>query len=215
MLGSLALAGCSSLSLPEPLRKYMGPLGPVLSMPKPADPQPASPDHEYLRVSLGQQKMLFALGLRGLDKGDVVEHWYSAQSELLLLRNGRIWQLVGTPTQWRGQTASPPSWPQMLSSTAPVDWTRQIDVMPGYRYGQTDRIQTFGLPQAPAVAIATPLGQPTRWFKDQVLSQDERGQAWRYNQVFAVTAEGQVLYSEQCVAPDLCLRLQYIGRPRR
>jgi hypothetical protein len=186
----------------------------------PADPVPASTQYEYLQVEFKSAKILLALGQRTRDANNlVVEHWYSGQSELLEIRNGRIWRLSGAMTEWRGQVAAPPAW-SALAHGEQLSWQRQLDIMPGYRYGQTDHIVSHRL-QSPPTSAKRALGaqaqaQAVSWFSDTVTSRDEAGRPWIFEQVFAIETntanpDGRWTYSEQCVSPQLCMKLRYLG----
>ena len=79
--------------------------------------------------------------------------------------------------------------------------------MPGYRYGQTDRIETqvgTAPPGAPAQAGGT------QWFSDHVRSPFALDGNWVYKQHFAVV-QGRVVYSEQCLSPSVCFKFKHLG----
>ena len=48
------------------------------------------------------------------------------------------------------------------------------------------------------------------WYEDSITSKDREGNAWSYKQIFARMG-GKIIYSEQCIAEDLCLTMKYIG----
>jgi hypothetical protein len=214
------LVGCQGVSPDGAFSKSLGPPGAALDLllRKSAEPVPQSNQFEYLQAELNSVKILLALGKRTIDANNVVvEHWYSAQSELLEIRNGRIWRLSGATTEWRGQVAAPPSW-SALANAGHVKWQRQLDIMPGYRYGQTDHIVSHRLSIPPATAPKTLSTQPQQlsWFSDTITSRDEAGQPWTFEQVFAIDSgsghpNGRWIYSEQCVSPVMCVKLRYLG----
>ncbi len=214
------LTGCQALSFDESFTKRLGPTGLALRqllVNAPA-PVPVSSNFEYLQVEINSVQILLALARRTIDPNNVVvEHWYSGQSELLEIRNGRIWRLSGAITEWRGQVAVPPSW-SALANGGPVTWQRQLDIMPGYRYGQTDHIvsQRMQSPPASSKQALPAQAQPLLWISDAVTSRDEAGQPWTFEQVFAIESgnantDGRWIYSEQCVAPLMCMKLRYLG----
>lgn len=198
----------------------MGPAGVALRqwLSAPLAPAPISSDFEYLQVEIKSAQFLLALGRRSRDAHNVViEHWYSGQSELLELRNGRIWRLSGAMTEWRGQVSAAPKW-SALADVERVTWKRQLDIMPGYRYGQIDHIDSQRLPSPPASAKQNLSSQAEQlwWFSDTITSRDETGQPWIFKQVFAIESgaehpDGRWIYSEQCVAPQMCMKLRYLG----
>jgi hypothetical protein len=164
---------------------------------------------EYLVVALNGRTTLMALGERrdipgprGVERH---EYWYSAQNEMLHTSNGRIHRAIGFTAEWRGQRSSPPSWTDPKGSGWEVHWIRVLDVMPGYRYGQTDHMMTRST-SAPTNAPKG-ISADASWFEDSVVSTTETNQQWEFRQRFAVL-NGQVVYSEQCLSPKICLSLR-------
>lgn len=216
------LTGCQSVSLMESFTKPLGPTGVALQhlMSGSKAPVPTSGHFEYLHVEIKSVQVLLSLGRRSRDDNNVViEHWYSGQSELLELRNGRIWRLSGAMTEWRAQVSSAPKW-STLTHGGQVTWKRQLDIMPGYRYGQIDHIasQTLPTPRSSAKQFLALASKPQqlRWFSDYIISRDETGQPWIFEQVFAIESgvdhpDGRWIYSEQCVSPQMCMKLRYLG----
>lgn len=170
------------------------------------------PGHEYILIEVNGRHTGAVLGQRTVTEaplGQVVdEHWYSAGRELIHLRNGRLHTVWGMPTEWRGQRSSPPSWPDV--QTQALRWSRQRDEMPHYRFGVTDSIQSQASTAVPTSAPASLLrpGLRVRWVQDRVESTTAQGQAWAYVQHFALIQD-RVVYSEQCIAPQLCLRIRH------
>ena len=167
--------------------------------------------YEYLLIEIDGRKTAMALGHRQevVEAGEVkvLEHWYSGQREMIHMVNGRIHTALGLTVEWRRQQSSPPNWASLSAAKAPVVWQRDIDVMPGYRFGQTDRIETQVGP--------APLGAPAQaggaqWFSDQVRSPQPLGGDWVYKQHFAVV-QGRVVYSEQCLSPNVCFKFKHLG----
>ena len=167
--------------------------------------------YEYLLIEIDGRKTAMALGARQdvIESGQVRvhEHWYSGQREMIHMVNGRIYTALGLTVEWRRQQSSPPIWASLAASQVPVTWQREIDVMPGYRFGQKDRIETQVGP--------APLGAPAQaggaqWFSDQVRSPQTLGGDWVYKQHFAVV-QGRVVYSEQCLSPNVCFKFKHLG----
>jgi len=165
--------------------------------------------YEYLAVSLNGRSTLMALGERKDTPGsrgvERHEYWYSAQNEMLHTVNGRIHRAVGFTVEWRGQRSSPPAWTDPKEFGREVHWIRVLDVMPGYRYGQTDHLFTKNT-SAPTDAPKG-VSADAAWFEDAVVSTTEANQQWDFRQRFAVL-NGQVVYSEQCLSPKICLSLR-------
>lgn len=196
-----------------PLANKAGILGPmgdalVLAIAPSVKPDPSRlpKGFEYMQVTVGQRHTLMALGERrgaGAEQAD--EFWYSPQSELVHLRNGRLWRVVGMTTEWREQQAHPPAWSDLPMSGEPVLWHRRVDRMPGYRWQDLDRVQTRRLTEPPNDALAKAVN-PAQWFEESVQATDAQGRSWHYTQRFALR-DGAVFYSEQCIARDLCVSL--------
>jgi hypothetical protein len=167
--------------------------------------------YEYLLIEIDGRKTAMALGARQevIESGQVMvhEHWYSGQREMIHMVNGRIYTALGLTVEWRRQQSSPPIWASLAASQVPVTWHREIDVMPGYRFGQTDRIETQ-VGSAPFGAPAQAGG--TQWFVDHVRSPQPLGGDWVYKQHFAVH-QGRVVYSEQCLSPNVCFKFKHLG----
>ena len=167
--------------------------------------------YEYLLIEIDGRKTAMALGGRQevIEAGQVVvhEHWYSGQREMIHMVNGRIHTALGLTVEWRRQQSSPPNWTSLAASKASVAWEREIDFMPGYRFGQSDRIDTqVGSPPPGAPSLAS----DTQWFGDLVRSPQPLGGDWVYKQHFAVH-QGRVVYSEQCLSPNVCFKFKYLG----
>lgn len=175
------------------------------------------PGTEYLLVDHAGHKAAMALGWRKAEGAVVQEYWYSGQREMLHLLNGRLYNVMGMTHELRApmpavQTVrATPSWQaiaeaaQSRTHDGALVWSRTRDVQPGYRYGVVEYITSKQVP--PTRAQQALIGRPADWYEDQVDSKTQDGQAWRYTDVFAV-ANGRVVYSLQCVGPNLCLHLQ-------
>ena len=170
------------------------------------------PGVEYLRVDLDGRVALMALGSRevkGLKPHEqITERWYNAQGEMLVLKNGRIQEVIGMTREWRHQESSPPSWADVSAAQFREEWVRQIDAMPGYQYGQIDQIVTGMI--GPIKVADLDISNQAQWFADVVTSKTSRGEAWWYLQKFAVL-DGRVIYSEQCIAEGVCFKLKPMG----
>jgi hypothetical protein len=170
------------------------------------------PGFEYLWVSVDGKASVMALGAREARGTAVHEHWYTGQGEMLYLVNGRVQQALGFTHELRQQTGTPPAWGRfdaaLVQATQDVVWTRQLDVMPGYRFG----VQETVVSRTVAEPTRLPEGVPAQaqWVVDEVLGKKANGLPWVYVQRFAV-ANGRVVYSEQCLAPAVCLKLRPLG----
>lgn len=173
------------------------------------------PRVEYMRVEINGRKTLLGLQERRSSPGPhgpvVDEYWYSSQREMLHLRNGRIHVVLGTSTQWVSNHSQPPAWSQVQAALQALRWQRLRDEQPGARTGLNETVITTRVPAPPhlAAAASTPA---LDWYSDQVSARTPDGRPWSHTQWFGLL-NGAVVDSEQCIAPDLCLRLQRITRP--
>jgi Group 4 capsule polysaccharide lipoprotein gfcB, YjbF len=172
------------------------------------------PGFEYMLVDHEGHKAAMALGWRQSDVPVVNEYWYSGQREMLHLQNGRLHTVVGMTQEVRAQTPNVPTWQAIVDATANTSgggalvWSRTRDVQPHYRYGVVEYIISKHI--QPTKAQQALVAQPALWFEDQVKSKNQDGKEWLYTELFALVND-RVVYSQQCVGPTLCLRLQPLG----
>lgn len=166
------------------------------------------PGFEYLWVSVDGRASVMALGTRETQGNEVHEHWYTGQGEMLYLVNGRIQQALGLTHELRHQTGKPPTWVELGQSPKGVQWTRQLDVMPGYRLGVQEYVVSSTIPEPSRLPDDVP--PRAQWYVESVSSTNANGLPWRYEQRFA-RVNDRVVYSEQCLAPALCLKLRPLG----
>ena len=174
-----------------------------------ADSATLNPALSYLRVVANGRPVLLVLGDIDADPSGPVEVWYSAEREVLRLRGGRVAGVAGLTTEWR-QVGIPvlPGWRQLQSGQK---WERTRDVMPGYHYGVVETLSVRPVPAPSGTALKGLDPKTLMWFEEILetrhTSADLRLPPARY----AVAAAGdteQVVYADQCVAPDLCLSWQ-------
>ncbi len=171
------------------------------------------PSLRYLRAELGGRIAYLVLGYTDPGPDGQTEVYYSATGEVLKLRRGRLVGTAGLPLDWREvrQTGAP-DW-QALDATPAADpsaassYLRERDVMPGYRFSIRDAVQVH------AIASPGPLagfaGASLRWFEERSRPVDAAAEALppaRFA-VRAGAAGSRVVYSEQCLARGLCLRI--------
>lgn len=183
-----------------------------------------APGFEYLWVSVDGKASVMALGARETRGTAEHEHWYTGQGEMLYLVNGRVHQALGFTQELRQQTGAPPAWDSFAAQLMPMNmkdqvsapphatkdvvWTRQLDVMPGYRFG----VQETVVSRTVAEPARWPEGVPAhaQWVADEVQGKKTNGLPWVYAQRFALV-NNRVVYSEQCLAPAVCLKLRPLG----
>lgn len=160
------------------------------------------PGFEYLDIRVGGHRTVMALGSRFERDGAWVEQWFSGQGEMLELRDGRIERVLGMTHEVRATQGRPEPWRAWLGANAPPRrWQRERLVMPGYQTRSEDvHSQRMVMPGRPPFADAV-------WIEEQVSTRQLGGQPWRYTERYALR-HGTVVYSEQCVSPDLCFKLQ-------
>jgi hypothetical protein len=182
---------------------------------------PDAPDlrFSYLRVQVpGHPPGLMVLGYMDPDPAGLIEVWYSANRETLRLQNGRVISTTGTLEDWSAvhYAPAPPAWSDV--TVAGIAYERQHDGMPGYRYGIREQIKVQAWPSLPPLELATSLpadkAASYRWYRESVLPQPGQASLSTVSLPDAWFAWGkhrgvsQIVYSEQCLAPDFCLKLQ-------
>jgi hypothetical protein len=167
------------------------------------------PAYDYLLLEFNGRQAQMALGYREKKNGLLVEHWY-AGAEMLEMRDGRIYKVFGMTHEIRRNTGKPPSWEALASSTQAISWTRQLDLMPGYRFDVQETVSSRKLSPLEALHLPDGLNDKLVWVRDDVKSQDAQGQPWNYVQVFALL-NGRVVYSEQCINEKLCMHFRFMA----
>jgi hypothetical protein len=178
-----------------------------------ADDAKLNPDYRYLRVVIDGRVALLVLGYVDPHPAGPIEVWYSAESEIVRLQNGRIVGAVGLTTEWRSvQIPELPSWSLLVSSGAVTKWVRVRDVMPGYRFGLRDEmaLQVVDPPSKTALRILDP--QELTWFEERLEKTGETDDEHflppaRYG-VATTSGLETVVYGEQCLARQLCFSWQ-------
>lgn len=169
-----------------------------------------NPDFDYLRVVVSGQVLYLARGYTDTadtaNNGGPVTVWYSADREVLRLQHGRLAGLAGTPVAWlhvRGLAGAPITAPDDAPNASPQAWVREIDQMPGYRWGVRDRLVVRPI-EAPANSqVHGWLPQALRWAQEQ----DEAGRLPPARYAWA-PGQPEPIYGEQCLQPDFCLTWQ-------
>lgn len=172
---------------------------------------PQNSQLHYLRAHVGKREVYLALGyVDALPEGPT-EVWYSGSGEVLRIRQGRIVGTTGLTTDWRSvRFSAGPSWAALASRPdTPVRFTRERDLMPGYRFGVRDEVRLAAIAAPARSRMAQQYAAPVQWFEESsttVPSGDALPPA-RFA-VARVEGEPQVVYSEQCLTRDLCLSLE-------
>ncbi len=177
-----------------------------------------NPALRYLRVTIDGQVSLFVLGELDASTDSntraPTEVWYSAEREVLRLRDGRVMGVAGFTPEWRNvELRGAPAWAQLAGLNDAVAYSRLRDVMPGYRYGIDDALsirRTLPPARSQLVGVdATSLA----WFEETMAGKassnagDTALPAARYA-VELRAGQAAVVYGEQCLARDVCFTWQ-------
>ena len=188
----------------------------VVFGPAEQDARPLDPNFSYLRVTRGRHVGLLWRGSMDSSPGGPVEVYYSGTGEVVRLQNGRVVGVLGLETEWRRVEVAAPPWDVLAASAQSVPFVRTRDVMPGYRAGIRDRLITRVIPAPNRSALRALDPAALTWF-EEVEHQPrfhlpgtptDTLPAARYAVDFASGKEPVVVYSEQCLAADLCFTWQ-------
>ena len=149
-----------------------------------------------------------ALGRREMDGNDVREFWYSGQREMLQLFNGRIEIVLGMTREVRHVNGNGSNLHRVIDEIQPLVWQRSLDMMPGYQFGVLESLTTTKTDRPRNVPEDFP--SSIQWISETVRRLERHGRVTSYEQLFALQ-QGRVVYSEQCLAVDMCFKLKYLG----
>lgn len=164
-----------------------------------------NPNFRYLRVQIGEREVFMALGYVDQLPDGPVQVWYSAEADVLRLRDGRVvGATMKSGTDWLSVTfAHLPSW-EAVGSQAMFDRTR--DVSPGYRYGIKEKLLIRRIAPPDDSQLKLVPASALNWFEETVQG-DTSGRPARY----AVSLDGaahRVVYAEQCLSSEYCFSWQ-------
>lgn len=160
--------------------------------------------YRYLRVQSGKRVVYFALGYLDPHPEGAIEVWYSGEREVLRLQNGRVVGAIGTPTEWlsvafKGQ----PTWSGNPDGAV---YERVRDVSPGYRFGLRETLRILSVPPPRGVNLVGMPVEDLTWFQESAAGADDLPPT-----LYGVRQEQgifRVVYSEICLAKDLCFSWQ-------
>ena len=182
------------------------------------DGLPRNPDPRflYLRVDIpGLSPAMWVLGYIDASPLGEVEVWYSASNQVMKLQNGRIVSTRGLAADWPATRflSAPPSWEQLMSTQCEsgAEWEREHDELPAYRYGVRERVASKALVRTPAIELPASLPADIatryRWVQETATAANRAAltswYAWGLH-----LGRAAVVYSEQCLKPDFCVRMQ-------
>jgi len=214
LLAAYLAVGCSSTG--SPIAQSAQALFAGTDAGAAAIPVQLDPRLSYLRVQVpGHPPGLLVLGYVDAHPAGPVEIWYSGNTEVLRLQQGRLVGSMGTLRSWAGVrfVPQPPAWASVTSQGA--RYVRQHDEMPGYRFGITQQLQLEALPGLPSIKLPASLpladAQSYQWFRETATPLGGQGAALLPDAWFAWGKRGgghSVVFSQQCLAADFCLTLQ-------
>jgi len=171
--------------------------------------QPAvelNPNFRYLRVQIGTREVFMVLGYVDQLPDGPVQVWYSADADVLRLRDGRVvGATMKSGTDWLSVTfAHLPSW-EAVGSQAVFDRAR--DESPGYRYGIKEKLLIRRITPPDDSQLKLVPASSLTWFEETV-----QGGADGLPARYAVSLNGagahQVVYAEQCLSSEYCFSWQ-------
>lgn len=167
-----------------------------------------NPRYSYLWVVFDGHPLILALGyIEPANDGDI-QVWYGADHQVLRLKNGRLFGVVGMVVEWRSVTLPTlPSWSELVYRDQPFEWTRTRDVMPGYRLGVQDMLVLRRIAPPTKSELRKRDTAALIWFEESLSGAVEKLPPARYA-VDASDGENKIVYAEQCLSPDVCLSWQ-------
>jgi len=216
---TLLLAGCAGAggAMVETTQLWLQQLQPGAAsdgLPKQPDPR-----FRYLRVEMpGRSPALWVLAYVDEHPMGDIEVWFSALSQVIKLQNGRIVGTHGLAVDWTAVRfdAAPPQWSTLTASQSSpvVVYERDHDEIPSYRFGVREQLVLQAAAQVPplqlhGLRVADGAGHYA-WFKETAVPQGTQNGATLTNWYAWGLHLGQqrVVYSEQCLKPDFCVRMQ-------
>jgi len=177
-----------------------------------APPQPNfNPNFRYLRAIVNGSTSFLVLGYLDPRPEGTVEVWYSGGGEVIRLLNGHLIGSTGLTTDWRAVRFSDnqPSWSAAQAGGTQI-YERERDMMPGYHFGIRDRIERSEVPAPKDSHIAGTDPASLRWFEERSTTRPATASLPPARFAVSKAADNtvQVVYSEQCISRDLCMRFE-------
>jgi hypothetical protein len=182
-------------------------------------PQHPDPRFRYLRVEMpGRTPGIWVLAYVDPHPMGEIEVWHSAQGQELKLQNGRVVATHGLAVDWPAVrfAEAPPDWAALAADRggAVAAFERDHDELPRYRYGVRERLVLQALAQAPPLqgpgSLTAGLAKRYAWFQETATPHEgifggvlTNWYAWGLH-----LGRRTVVFSEQCLTPDFCLRMQ-------
>lgn len=203
LFGVLALLGGCAV---EPASQAMLDAYKVIRSEGQAAQHELNPKLRYLRVQTGEREVFMALGYVDPTPVGPVEVWYSAESDALRLRDGRVVSaIMKTGTNWLSVSFTHlPDW-SMAGEQAEFERTR--DVSPGYRYGIHEKMLIRRIAPPEDTQLKNISASSLTWFEETVQDGSELHPA-RYAVRLDAVGTHQVIYAEQCLSGEYCFSWQ-------
>lgn len=166
-----------------------------------------NPAFSYLRLQIDNREVFMALGYVDHLPDGLVQVWYSAEGDVLRLRDGRVvGATMKSGTNWLNVAFSQlPGWNDVRDRAI---FERVRDVSPGYRYGIKEKMSIRRISPPDDTRLQLIPAASLDWFEESV--QDEANfPPARY----AVGTDGhdgirRVVYAEQCLSREYCFSWQ-------
>lgn len=165
-----------------------------------------NPNFRYLRVQIGMREVFMVLGYVDQLPDGPVQVWYSAEADVLRLRDGRVvGATMKSGTDWLSVTfAHLPSW-ETVGSQAVFDRAR--DESPGYRYGIKEKLLIRRIAPPDDSQLKLIPASSFTWFEEIVQGGVDILPA-RYAVGLDSAGAHQVIYAEQCLSSEYCFSWQ-------
>lgn len=162
-----------------------------------------NPKLSYLRVQTDGREVFMALGYVDATPDGPVEVWYSAEADVLRLRDGRVvGAIMKTGTNWLSVSFSGlPCWEAVAHQ---AQFERIRDVSPGYRYGIHEKVLIRRIEPPTDTQLKNIPASSLTWFEEIV-----RGGAVDRPARYALGQGNAVIYAEQCLSSEYCFSWQH------
>jgi hypothetical protein len=211
---ALYLTGCAVLP-----QTNVGLLGRIWQQLAPVDIStiPLNPQYQYKRVWLNGREGLISLSyVEPQSDGKSQTVWYSPDGYVFRFIDGRLTGLAFKERAWYGRYINAPSLLIQNSANAiPSAYSRRADEMPGYLFSSEVSLELRTLPSAPPGHRLMGSAERYVWFEERVTGQSGKLAASSTAQIaptwYAITYRtmpAKVVFGQQCLQADLCLRWQ-------
>lgn len=219
LLGVLSLSACSNVPNPpiETLKFAFSDFNNVIDQTK------LNPNYIYLRIAINDLPSVLVLGFVDQDPSGPVQVWYTNERAVLRLQNGRFLGSGKLGIDWQNVRLShAPAFSDLLGSLnsstqnhmSNRSYVRLRDEMPGYHFGIRETVNITPLSQMPG-NIPSKMRDLLKnknlvWFAENVDPETSNSTASR-PAIYGVSPkgaganEGEVVFGQQCLAPDYCI----------